>query len=56
MQKIYCDTITIYRNKITGKKYKTKKDFLRECKEEDLATDIEVHVPNLDLFGNTNES
>ena len=56
MQKIHCDTVTIYRSKTTGKKYKTKKEFLKECKEEDLATDIEIHVPNLDLFGKTNES
>jgi hypothetical protein len=53
---IKCDTVTIYRSKSTGKKYKTKKEFLKECKEEDLATDIEIHVPNLDLFGKTNES
>ena len=56
MQKIHCDTVTIYRSKTTGKKYKTKKEFLRESSEDDLATDIEIHVPNLDLFGKTNES
>ena len=50
---IKCETINIYRNKKTGKTYETKEDYLKENSEEDLAVDLTVKVPTLDLFGET---
>ena len=50
---IKCETINIYRNKRTGKTYETKEAYLKENSEEDLAVDLTVKVPTLDLFGET---
>tara|TARA_Y100001951_G_C11045233_1_gene132560 strand:+ start:271 stop:447 length:177 start_codon:yes stop_codon:yes gene_type:complete len=52
-QKIKCETKTIYRSKKTGQKYKTKEDFLSKHTQEDLATDVEVMVPDLPIFTKT---
>ena len=50
---IKCETINIYRNKKTGKTYETKEAYLKENSEKDLAVDLTVKVPTLDLFGET---
>jgi hypothetical protein len=34
MQKIQCDTVTIYRSKSTGKNIKLKKNFLKSVKKK----------------------
>tara|TARA_R100001079_G_scaffold57435_1_gene29372 strand:+ start:50 stop:226 length:177 start_codon:yes stop_codon:yes gene_type:complete len=52
-KKIKCDTKTIYRSISTGKKYETEEDFLKEHEKEDLATDVEVQVPDLPIFSKT---
>ena len=52
-QKIKCKTKTIYRSIKTNKKYKTEKAFLENHPKEDLATDIEVLVPDLPMFSKT---
>ena len=51
--KIKCDTKTIYRSMKTGDRYETKEAFLQNHPEEDLATDIEVQVPDLPIFSKT---
>ena len=45
---------TTYRHKETGELYKERKDCeLRGYKEEDMAQDVNVVMPSLDLFGKT---
>ena len=51
--KIKCETKTIYRSMKTGDRYETKEAFLANHREEDLATDIEVQVPDLPIFSKT---
>tara|TARA_R100000742_G_C4274450_1_gene94427 strand:+ start:269 stop:445 length:177 start_codon:yes stop_codon:yes gene_type:complete len=51
--KIKCETKTIYRSIKTNKKYETEKAFLENHPKEDLATDIEVLVPDLPMFSKT---
>ena len=53
LQKIKCETKTIYRSIKTGKRYETEKAFLAEHPKEDLATDVEVNVPDLPIFTKT---
>jgi hypothetical protein len=52
-QKIKCKTKTIYRSIKTGERYETEESFLAEHPKEDLATDVEVQVPDLPLFSKT---
>lgn len=52
-QKIKCETKTIYRSISTGKKYEKEEDFLKQHPKEDLATDVEVLVPDLPMFSKT---
>tara|TARA_R100001509_G_scaffold158135_2_gene122944 strand:+ start:710 stop:886 length:177 start_codon:yes stop_codon:yes gene_type:complete len=51
--KIKCETKTIYRSIKTGERYETEKAFLENHPKEDLATDIEVSVPDLPIFSKT---
>jgi|TARA_R100000149_G_C5810362_1_gene93866 hypothetical protein len=51
--KIKCDTKTIYRSIKTGERYETEKAFLENHPKEDMATDIEVQVPDLPMFSDT---
>jgi hypothetical protein len=44
--KIECETEESFKSKTTGKTYKTKEDFLKENKEEDLVVDLIVKVTN----------
>ena len=44
--KIECETEESFKSKTTGKNYKTKEDFLKENKEEDLIVDLIVKVTN----------
>tara|TARA_R100001015_G_C4627500_1_gene187082 strand:+ start:2504 stop:2680 length:177 start_codon:yes stop_codon:yes gene_type:complete len=53
MQKIKCKTKTIYRSIKTGERYETEEAFLKEHSKDDLATDIEVQVPDLPIFTKT---
>ena len=53
LQKIKCETKTIYRSINTGERYETEKAFLAEHPKEDLATDVEVQVPDLPIFSKT---
>lgn len=50
---IICESINTYRNRKTGKTYDTKEEYLKENLEEDLAVDLLVKAPHLDLFGKT---
>ena len=52
-QKIKCETKTIYRSIKTGERYETEKAFLENHPKEDLATDVEVMVPDLPIFTKT---
>ena len=52
-QKIKCETKTIYRSMKTGERYETKEAFLEQHPENDLATDVEVQVPDLPIFSKT---
>ena len=52
-QKIKCETKTIYRSIKTGERYETEKAFLENHPKEDLATDVEVQVPDLPIFTKT---
>ena len=52
-QKIKCETKTIYRSIKTGERYETKEAFLEQHPENDLATDVEVKVPDLPIFSKT---
>tara|TARA_R100000781_G_scaffold112142_1_gene79115 strand:- start:617 stop:793 length:177 start_codon:yes stop_codon:yes gene_type:complete len=52
-QKIKCKTKTIYRSIKTNKRYETEEAFLKEHPKEDLATDVEVLVPDLPMFSKT---
>jgi hypothetical protein len=52
-QKIKCETKTIYRSIKTGERYETKEAFLAQHPKEDLATDVEVQVPDLPIFSKT---
>ena len=49
LPKIECETVEIYRSKKTEKTYKSKEDFLKENKEEDLIIDLSVRVTNAGL-------
>ena len=51
--KIKCDTKTINRSIKTGERYETEKAFLENHPKEDMATDIEVQVPDLPMFSDT---
>ena len=51
--KIKCDTKTIYRSIKTGERYETEKAFLENHPKEDMATYIEVQVPDLPMFSDT---
>ena len=51
--KIKGDTKTIYRSIKTGERYETEKAFLENHPKEDMATDIEVQVPDLPMFSDT---
>ena len=51
--KIKCDTKTIYRSIKTGERYETEKAILENHPKEDMATDIEVQVPDLPMFSDT---
>ena len=53
MQKIKCKTKTIFRSIKTGERYETEEAFLKEHSKDDLATDIEVQVPDLPIFTKT---
>jgi|TARA_R100001126_G_scaffold95880_1_gene67759 hypothetical protein len=55
-QKVKCETKTIYRSIKTGERYESEKAFLAEHPKEDLATDIEVQVPDLPIFSKTNKN
>ena len=52
-QKIKCETKTICRSIKTGERYETKEAFLEQHPENDLATDVEVQVPDLPIFSKT---
>ena len=52
-QKIKCKTKTIYRSIKTGERYESEKAFLDEHPKEDMATDIEVQVPDPPMFSKT---
>lgn len=52
-QKIKCETKTIYRSIKTGERYETEEAFLANHSKEDLATDVEVMVPDLPIFSKT---
>ena len=52
-QKIKCKTKTIYRSIKTGERYETEEAFLKDHSKDDLATDIEVNVPDLPIFSKT---
>jgi|TARA_R100001015_G_C4567087_1_gene125810 hypothetical protein len=51
--KIKCDTKTIYRSIKTGERYESEEAFLAVHPKEDLATDVEVMVPDLPMFTKT---
>ena len=53
LQKIKCDTKTIYRSIKTGERYETEEAFLKQHPKEDMATDVEVQVPDLPIFSKT---
>ena len=55
LQKIKCDTKTIYRSIKTGERYETEEAFLKQHPKEDMATDVEVQVPDLPIFSKTQE-
>ena len=45
---------TTYRHKETGELFKERKDWeLKGYKQEDMAQDVKVLIPSLDLFGKT---
>jgi|TARA_E500000318_G_C3546252_1_gene206839 hypothetical protein len=52
-QKIKCETKTIYRSIKTGERYETEEAFLKQHPKEDMATDVEVMVPDLPMFSKT---
>jgi hypothetical protein len=54
-QKVKCDTKTIYRSIKTGERFETEEAFLKEHPKEDLATDIEIQVPDLPIFTKTKD-
>ena len=46
--------ITTYRHKETGELFKERKDWeAKGYKNEDMAQDVNVMMPSLDLFGKT---
>ena len=48
------DVETTYRHKKTGELFKERKDWeSKGYKEEDMAQDVNVVMPSLDLFGET---
>ena len=51
--KIKCKSTTIYRSLKTGKKYKTREEFLKENPEDEMATDVVIDVPDLPIFSKT---
>jgi hypothetical protein len=46
---IECKTEESFKSKTNGKTYKTKEEFLKENKEEDLIIDLTVKVTNKGL-------
>ena len=55
-QKIKCTTKTIYRSIKTNERYETEEAFLANHPKEDMATDVEVQVPDLPLFSKTKKN
>ena len=48
------EVITTYRHKQTGEVFKTRKDWeAKGFKNEDMAQDVKVIMPSLDLIGKT---
>ena len=48
---------TTYRHKQTGELFKDRKDWeAKGYKEEDMAQDVNVVMPSLDLFGETKQN
>ena len=48
------EVITTYRHKINGEVFKDRKGWeSKGYKEEDMAQDVNVMMPSLDLFGKT---
>ena len=48
------EVITTYRNKATGEVFKERKDWeAKGYKNEDMAQDVKVIMPTLDLVGKT---
>jgi hypothetical protein len=47
--KIECKTEESFKSKKTGKTYKSREEFLKENKEEDLIIDLTVRVTNKGL-------
>ncbi len=63
MKTIKCETKTKISNKVTGKVYGSEEeaqfdvaDQLSPTTEDDIRRDVEVFVPSLEIFGETNES
>lgn len=63
MKTIKCETKTKISNKITGKVYVSEAeakldidDKMTPTTEDDIRRDVEVFVPSLEIFGDTNES
>jgi len=48
------EVITTYRHKVTGEIFKTRKDWeVKGYKAEEMAQDVKVIMPALDLFSKT---
>ena len=48
------EVITTYRHKVTGEVFKERKDWeAKGFKNEDMAQDVKVIMPSLDLFAET---
>jgi len=48
------EVITTYRHKVTGEVFKERKDWeAKGFKNEDMAQDVKVIMPTLDLFAET---
>ena len=63
MNTIKCETQTKISNKITGRVYVSEAeakldiaDKMTPTTEDDIRRDVEVFVPSLEIFGDTNES
>tara|TARA_Y100001937_G_C7019420_1_gene284687 strand:+ start:64 stop:255 length:192 start_codon:yes stop_codon:yes gene_type:complete len=63
MKTIKCETKTKISNKVTGRVYVSEAeakldiaDKMTPTTEEDIRRDVEVFVPSLEIFGDTNAS